>query len=67
MGGVGRITWPLVDRWAQRYGIEGEEFDALWHLIREMDAVFLEHHAPPSDKGPRAWGSGTGENRKGSP
>lgn len=67
--GVGAIPWASVDRWAERHGIEGEDFDVLWRLIRSMDQVYLEHHDEKQRprEGPKAWGPGRGRNHERAP
>lgn len=48
MGGVGlveprpgRIPFSAIDRYAQRYGIEGSGFDLMCELIEVVDREFL--------------------------
>lgn len=40
--GIGPIPFEPIDRYADRYHIE--DFEEFHHLIRAMDAAFLEHH-----------------------
>lgn len=37
----GAIPWSSIDRFAQRYGIDGDEFARFLRLIRAMDAAYL--------------------------
>lgn len=39
--GTGGIPFEALDRYAIRYGVEGDEFEELAHLIRAMDAEYL--------------------------
>jgi hypothetical protein len=41
------IPWDAIDQWAQRHSIIGESFDGLVHMVRAMDAVFLEWAQKP--------------------
>lgn len=40
---VAQIPFSAIDRFADRNGIEGEEFEFLVHMIRAMDAVAMAH------------------------
>ena len=43
-GGLGRIPYTSIDRYASRNGFDDpESFHALHTLIRALDGVFLEH------------------------
>lgn len=42
-GAVGSITFTAIDRYAERHGIEGDDFERLKLLIKELDGVFLDH------------------------
>lgn len=42
MGGVSQIPFTAIDRWASRFGVEGDAFGRLLRLIRAMDGVWLE-------------------------
>ncbi len=33
----GRIPWRLIDRFAARYGIVGEEFEFLHEIVTQLD------------------------------
>jgi hypothetical protein len=39
----GAIPWSSIDRFAQRYAIEGDEFDRFCRLIRAMDSAYLAY------------------------
>lgn len=41
----GRIPFGAIDRYARRYGIEGEAFDRLVTLIDPMDREYLAWEA----------------------
>jgi hypothetical protein len=45
MGGAGRIPFMALDRWAERHGVEGGQFDLLRAVIRRLDDVYLERLA----------------------
>lgn len=40
--GVGHIPWTAIDRWAVRNEVDGEDFDDLVYMMREMDAEFFD-------------------------
>ena len=42
MGGAGEIPWTAVNDWAQRFGIEGDDFTYLKRAIKTLDSVYLE-------------------------
>lgn len=44
MGGVlpGRIPWSVLDRWAERHGIEGDHFDFFVRCLAVMDSILIE-------------------------
>lgn len=41
MGGLGRIYFTAKDRYAERYGIEGDEFDDFLMFIDAMDEEYV--------------------------
>lgn len=43
MGGMGGIYSTAIDGYAQRHGIEGEDFDNFVTFIRALDTEFLRH------------------------
>jgi hypothetical protein len=47
----GAIPWSSIDRYARRFGIEGDAFERFARLIRSMDAAYLSYlkdkHAQP--------------------
>lgn len=43
MGGASRLSWCAYERWAERYGVVGEEFDWLWRDLSALDSEFIEH------------------------
>lgn len=53
-GGETPISFLALDRYAQRYGIEGEAFDRFLAFMTEIDDEWLDHHrksqADKSDK-----------------
>lgn len=48
--GVGQIPWSSLDRYAQREGIDEDEFVRFEYLIRVMDDAYLEHANKPKPK-----------------
>lgn len=40
--GVGPIGWTAIDRYAQRYGLAGDEFARFAALMRAMDLAYLD-------------------------
>jgi hypothetical protein len=40
--GVHQIPFSAIDRYATRYGIEGEEFDLLLSSVRALDEEFVQ-------------------------
>lgn len=51
-GGVGRIPFSAVDRWAQRYGVDDlDGFERLQMIVDALDAEFIDFvakHPSPS-------------------
>ena len=41
---MGPIPWSSIDRFADRYGIMGDEFDRLCGLIQAMDEAYRDYH-----------------------
>ena len=41
--GEGPIRWTAISDWAARRGINGDDFERLVFLLREMDSVYMEH------------------------
>lgn len=39
----GAIPWSSLDRYAQRFGIIGDEFDRFVSVMRAMDVAFLDY------------------------
>lgn len=39
--GAAPLPWSSIDRYAQRYGIEGDAFERFTKLMQAMDAAFL--------------------------
>lgn len=39
----GAIPWSSIDRYAQRYGLDDDDFGRFQRLIRAMDAAYLDH------------------------
>ena len=39
----GAIPWSSIDRYAARHGIDGDDFNRFYALIRAMDATYLAH------------------------
>lgn len=39
----GPIPWSSIDRFAERYGFIGDDFDRLCFLIRSMDRAYLDY------------------------
>lgn len=54
LGGAGRIPWSSINAYALRYGIDGEDFEHLVHMIDAMDDVFLGWLAERQEKGKTA-------------
>jgi hypothetical protein len=45
MAGAGPIMFSSLDRYACRFGIEGEHYEVLTAAVRGMDAEWQEHMA----------------------
>lgn len=45
MGGMGRIYFSAIDRFAERFGIYGSDFDAFLTFIHALDDEFMRHVA----------------------
>lgn len=41
----GRIPWSAVDRWACRYGIDGDNHALLLRAMSLMDSILFDHIA----------------------
>lgn len=41
--GAGPIPWTVIQEYADREGLDGEERSCLLYLIRAMDNAYLEH------------------------
>ena len=41
MGGAGAIPFEVIDRYAERFGVE--DFETFYHLIAALDGAYLEH------------------------
>lgn len=39
---IGAIPWTAIDRWAERYEIEEDDFERLAIYIRMLDAEFIK-------------------------
>jgi hypothetical protein len=39
----GPIPWGSVDRFADRYAIDGDDFDRFYRLIRTMDGAYMAY------------------------
>lgn len=49
-GGETPISFLALDRYAQRYGIEGEAFDRFLAFMTEIDDEWLDHVAAQAKK-----------------
>lgn len=45
MGGMGRIYFTAIDRYADRFAIVGDAFDAFLTYLRALDDEYLRHMA----------------------
>lgn len=48
--GCGPIPWSSIDRWCDREGLVGEDYDYLLDMIRAMDRTFLAYQKERSDE-----------------
>jgi hypothetical protein len=46
----GAIPFRDVDAYARRYGVQGDHFEVLLHLISALDSCFLEYYADQQKK-----------------
>jgi hypothetical protein len=46
----GPIPWSVMDRWALRYGIEGDDFDRFVLLLKAMDLAYIEERTKSNKK-----------------
>jgi hypothetical protein len=44
-----RIPWTAIDRWAERHGVAGQDFDFLVQALGAMDAVLMNHASRGTD------------------
>lgn len=56
MGGVRPTPFLSLDRYAERLGLVGEEYETFRYLIRELDAEESEHYAKRVEREGRASG-----------
>jgi hypothetical protein len=54
---VGPIPWTAIDAYGRRYGYEGEDFDSLLRLIRDLDEAYRTW-VKSKQKKPDAGGTG---------
>lgn len=47
---VGPIDWIAIDRYCERYQIEGEQYDAMHYHIGRMDHAYLERDRDQAKK-----------------
>ncbi len=40
---LGPIPWTAIDRYAQRHGYEGDDFEYLVQMVRALDEAFLKY------------------------
>lgn len=65
--GEGPIPWSSVERYCDRYGVQGEDREDMHHHMRAMDQAYLEHRGkqskvespPPASKVPAKVRKGT--------
>lgn len=41
--GLGPIDWLAIDRYCERYGIEGEQYEDMHYFLAQMDSAYLKH------------------------
>lgn len=46
----GPIPWSSIDRWALRYGVEGDDFERLVLIIKVMDEAYIEYRNKSNKK-----------------
>lgn len=46
---MGPIDWLAIDRYCQRYDIQGEQYEDMHYFVSRLDAAYLEHHRAKSD------------------
>lgn len=49
---VGPIPWDAIDRYAERHGFEGDDYEDLVDFVRAMDEVFLASEREKAKKKP---------------
>jgi hypothetical protein len=47
------IYWTAIDRYATRYGIDGEDFDRLVRFVSEIDTAFINMRRSQASTGPK--------------
>lgn len=50
---MGPIPWSSIDRFADRYAIDGDEFDRFAALIQAMDETFRGYHERQAENAKR--------------
>ena len=51
-GSMGPVPtpWTAIDRYAKRYGIEGDTFEVFVHCLRSLDTGLIEYHEDKQKK-----------------
>lgn len=42
---IGGIPFVAIDAYANRFGVDGDDFETLLFIIRSLDAAFMKHQA----------------------
>lgn len=53
---IGPIPWDAMDRYCDRYDIEGEEYDEFIDIMERLDQVYLAETSKRTKTNPRGSG-----------
>lgn len=56
----GAISWLAVDRYGSRHGVDGLQWEDLWHHVSYLDAAYLKHRRTKAQKKADAGQQGKG-------
>lgn len=46
---MGPIDWITIDRYCERYGLEGEQYEDMHYYISHMDAAYMKYENDKAD------------------
>lgn len=58
MGAPGRVPWGSMDRYAVRFGVQGDAYFAFLEIIEELDRAYLDWVSKEIERQREESGSG---------